>query len=81
MMKIKRLTIFMPEYNCYTSKPVYARFLVLFNAHKLLKLRKVQLTMNDVPCCKPVWMLAFPKVKYIKCSSEQMKLIKAADAL
>ena len=80
-MKVKKLQICTPEYECYTDKPLYARLIVLTNIHKLIVIKKIQLTMNNAPCCKPYWVLAFPKIKYIKCSTEEMKIIKAADAL
>lgn len=74
-MKLKRFIIYRPEFECMTDKPICARLHVMLNYCRFVSINKTQPTMNDIPCCKPFWMLTFPKIKYTKVSHEEMKQI------
>lgn len=71
-MKLKRFIINRPELECLTDKPICARLVVILNFYRLIYINKIQLTMNDIPCCKPFWMLTFPEIRYIKASREEI---------
>lgn len=76
-MKLNRLKIYRPEYECLTDKPIYARIIVMSNFYKLVCINKVQPCINYIPAYKPYWLLAFPKIHYKKVSPEEMKSIKS----
>lgn len=78
-MKHKKLEIYRPQYDCWTCSPIRARLTVLFNLHNLVCLRRVHITFMSNDVVKPYWLLAIPKINYIKVSKEELEIIKAVD--
>lgn len=81
MMKHEKIEIYRPQYDCWTCSPIRARLTVLFNLHNLVRMRRVHITLMSNDVINPYWLLAIPKINYIKVSKEELKEIKAADVL
>ncbi len=59
---IKRFAVERIPVEVEYTRPIAGRLFLLFNFHRLIKYRKVQLTINNKPICKPFYRLYIPKI-------------------
>ena len=65
-MRIKKFDIVRLPCECETNHPIAARLIVLSKIYKLVKFRRIQITLNGKECYKPLYRLYIPKIRYIK---------------